>query len=146
MRKPNNKVIGVLAGISIDLGLIAYVIKEGYFNSQEYSDFLKVLANEIKERSTKHIDWRKFAMDNCSIHQSQYTKENFANPLHKFIFLPRYSSELNIIELFWWLCKRWFIFRLEEYGTMDYSSDQILLKVDSVLKEITLEDVKAIFA
>lgn len=142
--KSSESVVAVAAAITLDLGLVAYVIKEGYFDSNDFVKFIKILGGEIWERTTNPIDKRCFVLDNCSIHHSSITWEKYTDATHKLLFLPPYSPELNVIEYFWRFYKKRFESRIEKFGETDYDSETIIRTIDSILKEVTVDDVRGV--
>ena len=57
-------------------------------------------------------------MDNASFHKSQKTKALIESVGCKVIFLPPYSPDLNPIEKFWAIMKRWIRNRISGFDQL----------------------------
>ena len=65
--------------------------------------------------SKQHV----IVMDNASFHRKKKLKELAEAQNIKLIFLPPYSPELNPIEKFWAILKRWLKKHIREYDSLE---------------------------
>ncbi len=88
--------LNVVGFMNTDNTLQAYTIEES-ITSQVIITFIDDFARDLKERTV-------LAIDNASIHTSQAFKDKIPEWKTKnleIFYLPKYSPELNLIEILW---------------------------------------------
>jgi len=132
------KFIAILGAISPTFGLMAYTVKIGYFNREEYAAFLnKLLAHHAFQRRTMRL-----IMDNCAIHQGNFIQhliEEEQNVRHIRQLMPPYSPHLNAIEYMW---AKWAIF----VNTHEHNTQRSLLTlIDEAAANTTIQDCEGYY-
>ena len=88
--------ISVLAALSPVRGIVLWEKKLGFYNMEEYADFIRRLLREPALQVRSHT----IIQDNAKIHKGQIVKDVYEEMkvLHEHKFLPPYSPHLNPIE------------------------------------------------
>jgi transposase len=128
--------ITLIAAVSPNFGLIHHVVRLGGTNRDVFSQFM---ADTLKACLT-HKPGGKFVfiLDNAKFHHSEDVKRVVPAP-HCIEFNPPYSPFLNPIETIFSVWKNEIKLRREKGS----DSEDLMVLVDRVVREITAEEVAA---
>ena len=124
--------LSLLAGIDLHSGkVIPYVNKR--HRSKEFIEFLEILDNEYPD------DWKiRIILDNHSSHVSKETRKYLLTKpgRFEFVFTPKHSSWLNMIEMFFSKISRSFLKQIRVESIKELEE-----RIYKGIKEINLEPV-----
>ena len=98
-KKITIKTHAIVAGISEDVGLEAYLIKPKSIKTAEYLEFLQQLAEKYPEQQIILF------VDNLQVHKTQEARAAYLQYNITAVFNVPYSPQFNGIEYYWSLVK-----------------------------------------
>jgi transposase len=110
----------IIAGL-INNKAIAPMVFNGSCNTQIFETWVEEFL--IKELKPNQV----IIMDNAAFHKSQKTKELIESVGCKLLFLPPYSPDLNPIEKFWAIMKRWIKNKITQFDQLYQTIVQFFL-------------------
>jgi transposase len=110
----------IIAGL-INNKAIAPMVFNGSCNTKLFETWVEEFL--IKELKPNQV----IIMDNAAFHKSQKTKELIESVGCKLLFLPPYSPDLNPIEKFWAIMKRWIKNKITQFDQLYQTIVQFFL-------------------
>lgn len=106
-----SKKINIIAGLC-NKKILMPVLYKANCNKEVFNKWIKMLITLLKPGQV-------VIMDNASFHKSSETKKLIESVGCRLIYLPPYSPDLNPIEKFWSVLKKWLKQKIYENRRMD---------------------------